>query len=349
MGKKGQHRPKAPIGDAADPESLWNYMQRFSRWQLEKNYSEKTVEGRETHLGFFITWCVERGLMHPQEITKPILERYQRHLFLHRKKDGNPLSARTQIAFTTPVKAFFKWLAKANHILYNPASELELPRHERRLPRHILNVREVEAILAGPDLKTAVGIRDRAILETLYSTGMRRRELIGLQPFDLDRERGTVMIRQGKGKKDRMIPIGERALEWIAKYRDDVRPELEQAIELYRASTLGERRPIDDRTRFAAMLAHANLTITAWDGAQLVGISRCVTDFVWTTYLADLAVRVSHQRGGIGKELMRRTQAAAPQAKLLLLAAPAAEKYYPHVGFTQFAQAWMLKPEERIA
>lgn len=132
-------------------------------------------------------------------------------------------------------------------------------------------------------------------------------------------------------------------------YRDDVRPQLDQAIDLYRASTLGERRPIDERERFAAMLAHANLTITAWDADLLVGISRCISDFVWTTYLADLAVRVSHQRGGIGKELMRRTQAAAPQAKLLLLAAPAAEKYYPRVGFTQFAQAWMLKPDERIA
>ena len=132
-------------------------------------------------------------------------------------------------------------------------------------------------------------------------------------------------------------------------YRDDVRPTLDQAIELYRASTLGERRPIDDRERFATMLAHANLTITAWQDETLIGISRCITDFVWTTYLADLAVRVSHQRQGIGKELMRRTQAAAPQAKLLLLAAPAAEKYYPHVGFEHMPQAWWLKPDQRIA
>lgn len=132
-------------------------------------------------------------------------------------------------------------------------------------------------------------------------------------------------------------------------YRDDVRPALEQAVDLYRASTLGERRPIEDRERFAAMLAHANLTITAWQGDLLIGISRCITDFVWTTYLADLAVRVSHQRRGIGKELMRRTQAAAPQAKLLLLAAPAAEKYYPHVGFEHMPQAWWLKPDQRIA
>jgi GNAT superfamily N-acetyltransferase len=131
-------------------------------------------------------------------------------------------------------------------------------------------------------------------------------------------------------------------------YRQDVRPALDQAIELYRASTLAERRPVDDRARFAAMLEHANLIITAWDGDLLVGISRCVTDFSWTTYLADLAVRVSHQRKGIGKELIRRTHAAAPEAKLLLLAAPAAEKYYPHIGFEHFPQTWMLRSAEHL-
>jgi GNAT superfamily N-acetyltransferase len=131
-------------------------------------------------------------------------------------------------------------------------------------------------------------------------------------------------------------------------YRQDVRPDLEQALELYCASTLAERRPVEDRARFGAMLENANLIITAWDGDLLVGISRCVTDFSWTTYLADLAVRVSHQRSGIGKELIRRTQAAAPQAKLLLLAAPAAEKYYPHIGFEHFPQAWMLRSADEL-
>ncbi len=131
-------------------------------------------------------------------------------------------------------------------------------------------------------------------------------------------------------------------------YRNDDPPSLAQARDLYRASTLGERRPIDDEDRFAAMLDNANLIVSAWDGELLVGISRCVTDFVWTTYLADLAVRASHQRQGIGKELIRQTQAAAPRAKLLLLAAPAAENYYPHVGFRHFAQAWMLGENDAI-
>lgn len=128
----------------------------------------------------------------------------------------------------------------------------------------------------------------------------------------------------------------------------DLVENIDQAIELYVDSTLGERRPVDDRERMATMFQHANLVITAWDGDVLVGVSRSITDWVWTTYLADLAVRLSYQRQGIGKELMRRTQAAAPRAKLLLLAAPAAANYYGHVGFTHMPSAWWLLPDERI-
>jgi GNAT superfamily N-acetyltransferase len=132
-------------------------------------------------------------------------------------------------------------------------------------------------------------------------------------------------------------------------YRDDHRPELEEARDLYRASTLGERRPIDDDARFAQMLAQANLIVTAWDGALLVGISRALSDFSYVTYLSDLAVRVSHQRGGIGRELIRRTRQAAPRATLLLLAAPAAERYYPHIGFAHHPQAWLLRENDALA
>jgi len=123
---------------------------------------------------------------------------------------------------------------------------------------------------------------------------------------------------------------------------------LDAMIELYRASTLGERRPVDERERMRLMLQNANLVITAWDGDLLVGISRSLTDFTYATYLADLAVRLSYQRSGIGKELMRRTQAAAPKAMVILLAAPAAEKYYPHVGFTHHPQAWILRAGQQI-
>ncbi|HXX95243.1 MAG TPA: GNAT family N-acetyltransferase [Planctomycetota bacterium] len=132
-------------------------------------------------------------------------------------------------------------------------------------------------------------------------------------------------------------------------YRTGRDLDLDRTIELYRASTLGERRPVDDRERMAAMLRHANLIVTAWDGDLMVGISRALTDFSFVTYLSDLAVRVSHQRSGIGKELIRRTRhEAGPHAKLILLAAPAAEAYYPHVGFTRHPQCWMLSPGDPV-
>ena len=134
----------------------------------------------------------------------------------------------------------------------------------------------------------------------------------------------------------------------MIEYKDTPDIDVDQLIELYVASTLGERRPVDDRERMATMLRHGNLLITAWDGELLVGVSRSITDWVWTTYLADLAVRDTYQRQGIGKELMRRTQEAAPQAKVLLLAAPAAANYYGHVGFTNLPNAWWLLPHERI-
>ena len=131
-------------------------------------------------------------------------------------------------------------------------------------------------------------------------------------------------------------------------YRTGNDLDVDAVIELYQTSTLGERRPVDDRERMAAMLEHANLVITAWEGDLLVGISRSLSDFAYVTYLSDLAVRLSHQRQGIGKELMRRTQQAGGEAYIVLLAAPKAVDYYPRVGFTRHESAWLLREGEPI-
>jgi GNAT superfamily N-acetyltransferase len=125
--------------------------------------------------------------------------------------------------------------------------------------------------------------------------------------------------------------------------------DLDQVIDLYRASTLGERRPVDNRTCMQEMIDKASLIVTAWDGEHLVGISRTLTDFCYVAYLADLAVDQTYQRKGIGRELIGRTQSAlASGATIVLLAAPAAESYYPHVGFTHHPQAWILHPSSRV-
>lgn len=227
MPRKGQVTPPGPIGDPDDPNTLYNWMRRFLADQLAHHYSPRTVANRETYLRYFITWCETRGLRYPQEITRPVLEAYQRHLFHHRKANGQPLSVRSQHGRLVPVRALFSWLVKTNRLLSNPASDLELPRLDKRLPRAVLSQAEAEAVMAVPDIDTPLGLRDRAILEVLYSTGMRRMEVIGLRWDDLDPERGTVFIREGKGKVDRMIPIGDRALAWAAKYLHEARPGLD--------------------------------------------------------------------------------------------------------------------------
>lgn len=131
-------------------------------------------------------------------------------------------------------------------------------------------------------------------------------------------------------------------------YRTGNNLDLDQFIELYRASTLGERRPVDDRSRMEKMLRTANLVITAWDAGLLVGVSRSLTDFAYATYLSDLAVRLSHQRQGIGRELIRRTQAEGGDATVILLAAPKAIGYYPRLGFTRHESAWLLRAGEQL-
>ncbi|MEU2393553.1 GNAT family N-acetyltransferase [Streptomyces sp. NPDC007369] len=118
--------------------------------------------------------------------------------------------------------------------------------------------------------------------------------------------------------------------------------DVAEVIALYRASTLGERRPVEDVERFTRMLAGANLVITARLDGRLIGIARSVTDGSYVTYLSDIAVDAAFQRQGVGRDLIRATREAAPQAKLVLLSAPAAVGYYPHVGFTRHESAWTL-------
>jgi len=213
-----------PAGDVNDPDSLYHHMLRYMAYLTERNYSQRTVETNNELIRYFIVWCDERGLTRPQQLDRPILEAYQRYLFYYRKKNGEPLVSTNQHARIGFVGRWLHWLVKQGHLPYNPAADLDMPRIEKRLPKAVLSAEEAEKVLAVPDVRVPWGLRDRAILETFYSTGMRRKELADLTLQSLDVERGTVMIRQGKGKKDRLIPIGERALAWIATYLDLARP-----------------------------------------------------------------------------------------------------------------------------
>jgi GNAT superfamily N-acetyltransferase len=143
------------------------------------------------------------------------------------------------------------------------------------------------------------------------------------------------------------MPVGDKP---AIQYHVGNDLDLDVVTDLYRRSTLGLRRPVDDRETMRSMLEHANLVVTAWDGDRLVGIARTLTDFAYVGYMADLAVDAAYQRTGIGVGLIAQTRLQmGPQSTIVLLAAPAAVDYYPHIGFSKHDRAWVLAATDELA
>ena len=133
------------------------------------------------------------------------------------------------------------------------------------------------------------------------------------------------------------------------EYKINAAITAEDFVSVLKSSKLGERRPVEDMECMNGMVQDADLTITAWDNGKLIGVARSVTDFHYCCYLSDLAVDDRYQTMGIGKQLIRLTkQNLGPKCMLILLSAPAAAEYYPHIGFQKHNQAWILNPEDEI-
>jgi integrase/recombinase XerD len=225
--RKRRARPWPKLSDDGDPRGLVALVKAYlEHARTAQQMSESTLRVKEWHLNWFVLWCHDREVRRSVDVTRAIVERYQRHLFHFKKPDGRSLSIGFQRERLNSLRAFFRWATRRNLLLANPASELELPRKPQRLPRAVLTAHEVEQILAVPDLDAPEGLRDRALMEVLYATGIRRSEAAKLVLDDVDVERGSLMVRQGKYKKDRMLPLGERASAFVRKYLDDARPFL---------------------------------------------------------------------------------------------------------------------------
>jgi integrase/recombinase XerD len=197
-----------------DPQSLIYLTGRYLEYLRVRNYSPHTLYGRGKMLRYFRTFCEQIGITQARQITRAVVVNYQSYLYHYRKHNGLALTISTQKHWLQSVCDLFSWLTREGLILYNPASDLEMPRREFRLPKIILNAREVEAIMNVPDLETASGIKMRAILETLYSTGIRRQELCNLSLGDVDYDRGLVRIEKYLAEvRPRLLPsMNELAL-----------------------------------------------------------------------------------------------------------------------------------------
>jgi integrase/recombinase XerD len=222
---KAVRKPLAQAGPV-DPHGLVAHAERHLDYLLVRGYSAYTVLNRRRALAGFLEWCTERGISRPEELTRVVVDLYQRHVARLTRKDGRPLAPVTQEGKLTALAVFGRWLARERLVPVNPAADIEMPKKGLRLPHAVLTRSEVERVMAVPDVTTPLGLRDRAILEVFYSTGIRRGELANLRVGDLALERGIVAVRQGKGKKDRFVPIGERAVAWVAAYLREARPRL---------------------------------------------------------------------------------------------------------------------------
>jgi len=213
-------------GAPNDLRGLTAAMHRYLEALGVRGYRPQGIATAERYIRDFIVWADERGVTHPSQVSRNVLDRYQRWLYHYRKKNGEPLSIAGQRCKLVPLRGFFRWLTRTAEIPANPAADLELPRKIKRLPRVVLTQSEAERVMAAVDLGATLGLRDRAMLEVLYATGMRRHELAGLELGDIEAERCVVLIREGKGGKDRLLPLGERALHWVSEYLERGRPQL---------------------------------------------------------------------------------------------------------------------------
>lgn len=209
---------------AYEPGSLGRLMAEYIEWGAVKLLSVRTTASRRALLEYFLRWAEDRALYRPEAVTRNVLEAYQRWMHHYRKSNGNALGPVSRQQRVMVLRGFFSWCVRSRRLEVNPASELEVPRLPPRLPKDILRPEEVEAVLAQHDVHTAEGLRNRAILEVFYATGMRRLELVQLGLGDMDLERGVARIRQGKGGKERLVPIGKRACGWVRRYLDEARP-----------------------------------------------------------------------------------------------------------------------------
>lgn len=237
--------PGFPV--VAGPGSPGSFTRLVPAWLADlavKNYAAASRVTWGTALGLFAAWCAERDVYEAAQVTRAVVEAYQRHVFHLRTGYGRgparianagsgssgapagaaglPLANRTQRSRLHAVDRFYAWAVRRGLVSANPAADLEMPRKTQQLPDYLTS-EEAAAVLGACEVSDPRGLRDRAFLEVLYSTGLRRSEALALSIDDVDHARGTVRVLHGKGAKDRYSPIGQRALAWLSRYEQQVR------------------------------------------------------------------------------------------------------------------------------
>lgn len=203
--------------------SLVRFVEAMTAW----NWSKRTIPSYEQNVRIFLDWLdSETDIKSLAEVTPELLASYQVALLSAETRSGAHLATGTQHTRLTVLKSFFRYLAREGKLLTNPAAGLQLPKKRRHLPQAHLTAKEAIRLIEGIETKTPVGLRDRAIVEVFYATGIRNAELRALAVSDFDPAEGTLTVRAGKGGKDRVVPLGPVAAAVVSDYIAQARPTL---------------------------------------------------------------------------------------------------------------------------
>lgn len=188
--------------------------------------SNATLKSKRVLLARFIKWAAAQGIHLLEDLDMQVIEEYRRYLNKYRKRDGMPLDISTQYTRLVTVTKFVKTMDYYGAIDGTFAAKFRLPRIPRRLPKNIPTVEDIERVLDQALIMGRLGLRNRAIIEVFYATGIRRIELVNINIRDIDNQRQILTVREGKNKNDRNVPIARRALDWVERYLKEMRPRL---------------------------------------------------------------------------------------------------------------------------
>lgn len=190
----------------------------FLVWARQQGRSRQTIKAYATYAGVFDEYLTERGVDDLEAVDESVVAEFQGHLMTVRSRSGHPYTAGTRGLILSWLRQFFWYLQEEGRLLVDPSRHVRLPRRGRRLPRAVPTDAEMRRLLAVPETRSLWGLRDRTILEVLYGVGLRFSELADLRVGDVDLEERSLWVRQGKGRKDRLLPLGRVATRWLRRY-----------------------------------------------------------------------------------------------------------------------------------
>lgn len=222
------------------------FVLRFIEAMTAWNFSPRTIESYRMHLRFFIDWLAqETDVETIGEISADTIAAYQMALVSAEKKNGEHLSIGTQHYRLTVVKSLFAWLTREGKVLTNPTTTIVLPKKRSALPQPLVSPKETIRMLEQIDTSTPLGMRDRAVVEVLYAGGIRNAELRALKLSDFDASAGVVIVISGKGKKDRVVPLGPVTTDVVSEYLAQARPKLAKRANVLNLFLTKNGNPLD--------------------------------------------------------------------------------------------------------